>query len=119
MENTMIAGKIWGKTENVFSNHNFEFHRTEVVKGGFCSKHKHLHKYNGFYVESGKLIVSVWKSGYDLIDKTTIIDGQFHIVPPQEFHQFEAIEDTIAFELYWGEFNPDDIVRENHGGSKK
>ena len=33
MENTMIAGKIWGKTENVFSNHNFEFHRIEVVKG--------------------------------------------------------------------------------------
>ena len=32
----MIAGKIWGKTENVFSNHNFEFHRIEVVKGGFC-----------------------------------------------------------------------------------
>jgi len=26
---------------NIFSNHNFEFHRIEVKKGGFCSKHKH------------------------------------------------------------------------------
>ena len=29
----MIAGKVWGKTEIVFSNHNFEFHRIEVEKG--------------------------------------------------------------------------------------
>ena len=54
-------------------------------------------------------MVSVWKSGYDLVDKTTICSGQFHVVPPQEYHQFEALEDTIAFELYWGEFNPNDI----------
>jgi len=116
-KDNMIAGKVWGMTENIFSNHNFEFHRIEVEKGGFCSKHKHIHKYNGFYVEKGKLIVSVWKSGYDLIDKTTINSGQFHIVPPQEFHQFEALEDTIAFELYWAGFDPDDIVREDHGGT--
>ena len=113
----MIAGKVWGETENIFSNHNFEFHRIRVDKGGFCSKHLHKHKYNGFYVEEGVLVVSVWKSGYDLVDKTTICSGQFHVVPPQEYHQFEALEDTIAFELYWGEFNPNDIVRENHGGT--
>ena len=90
----MIAGKVWGETENVFSNHNFEFHRIRVDKGGFCSKHLHKHKYNGFYVEEGVLVVSVWKSGYDLVDKTTICSGQFHVVPPQEYHQFEALEET-------------------------
>ena len=112
----MIAGKVWGMTENIFSNHNFEFHRIEVKKGGFCSKHKHVHKYNGFYVEKGKLIVSVWKD-YDLVDKTEIGSKQFHVVPPGEYHQFEASEDTIAFELYWAGFDPIDIVRENHGGT--
>ena len=112
----MIAGKVWGKTENVFTNHNFEFHRIEVNAGGYCSKHKHVHKYNGFFVESGKLVVSVWKSGYDLVDKTEISAGQFHVVPPGEFHVFEALEDTVAFELYWAEFDSNDIVRENHGG---
>ena len=62
------------------------------------------------------MLVSVWKSGYDLVDVTEIKIGQFHIVPPGEYHQFEALEDTIAFELYWAEFGANDIVRENHGG---
>ena len=31
----MIAGKVWGETENIFSNHNFEFHR---IRETFCSK---------------------------------------------------------------------------------
>ena len=47
----MKAGKVWGDTVNIFSNHNFEFHRIQVKKGGYCSKHKHLHKFNGFYIE--------------------------------------------------------------------
>ena len=42
-KDNMIAGKVWGMTENIFSNHNFEFHRIEVKKGGFCSKHKHVY----------------------------------------------------------------------------
>ena len=112
----MIAGKIWGVTENVYSNHNFEFHRIEVNKGGYCSKHKHEHKYNGFFVESGKLKVLVWKTSYDLIDETEISAGQFHIVPPGEYHKFEALEDTIAFELYWAGFDSNDIVRDKQGG---
>ena len=40
------------------------------------------------------------------------------MVKPTEYHQFEAIEDTVAFELYWAEFNHDDIVREDHGRMK-
>ena len=67
----MKAGKVWGDTVNIFSNHNFEFHRIQVKKGGYCSKHKHLHKYNGFYIESGELVISVWKE-YNLVDKTIL-----------------------------------------------
>ena len=40
------------------------------------------------------------------------------MVKPTEYHQFEAEEDTVAFELYWAEFNHDDIVREDHGTLK-
>ena len=40
------------------------------------------------------------------------------MVKPTEYHQFEAVEDTVAFELYWAEFNHDDIVREDHGQMK-
>ena len=38
-----IQGKVWGSTGPLFFKNNVEIHRIEVVKGGFCSKHKHEH----------------------------------------------------------------------------
>jgi hypothetical protein len=49
------------------------------------------------------------------VDETVLMDGMYTKVAPGEYHQFEALEDTIAFELYWAEFDHDDIERENHG----
>ena len=46
----MKAGKIWGKTENVFANGVLEFHRIEFNKGFKCSEHEHQFKWNGFFV---------------------------------------------------------------------
>lgn len=118
----MKSGKIWGITELVHANSSFEFHRIQAKSGGTCSKHKHKHKWNGFFVESGKLIVRIWKetdsqkAGISThIDETVLSSGDFLMVKPTEYHQFEAVEDTIAFELYWAEFNHDDIIREDHG----
>ena len=37
---------------------------------------------------------------------------------PGEYHQFEAVEDTVAFELYWAEFDHEDIERETVGFNK-
>ena len=34
---------------------------------------------------------------------------------PGKIHQFEGLEDGVAFELYWAEFNHDDIVRRTSG----
>ena len=34
-------------------------------------------------------------------------------------HQFEGLEDGVAFELYWAEFNHDDIVRRTQGTKAK
>ena len=34
---------------------------------------------------------------------------------PGKVHQFEGLEDGVAFELYWAEFNHDDIVRRTVG----
>ena len=41
-----IQGKVWGKPQEIFKNSNFELHRIEAKKGGYCSVHKHLHKFN-------------------------------------------------------------------------
>ena len=111
----MKAGKMWGQTELLEANGMLEFHRIEAVAGGVCSKHKHKFKWNGFYVESGKLLIRVWKNGYDLVDETTLTAGQYTKVAPGEYHQFEAVEDTVAFELYWAEFDHNDIERETVG----
>jgi hypothetical protein len=44
--------------------------------------------------------------------------GDFTRVKPGYMHQFEGIEDGVAFELYWAEFNHDDIQRETVGFKK-
>ena len=114
----MIAGKIWGQTELLEANGVLEFHRIEAQKGGVCSKHKHQFKWNGFFVESGKLVIRVWKNNYDLVDETILTAGQYTKVSPGEYHQFEALEDTVAFELYWAEFDHEDIERDTVGFTK-
>ena len=66
------AGKIWGKTELIHANGVLEFHRIEFKAGFKCSEHKHKYKWNGFFVESGKMIVRVWQDAdqQGLVDET-------------------------------------------------
>lgn len=113
-------GKIWGSTECLFNKNNAEIHRIEVKKGGFCSLHKHEHKHNLFYVEHGRLQVIIYRTdaGKQIEDRTILEQGDMTFVQPGELHLFEALEDTIAFEIYYAELNPNDIIRENCGGIK-
>ena len=111
----MKAGKIWGSTELLHANGVLEFHRIEYKKGGTCSKHLHRHKWNGFYVESGRMKIRVWQKDYDLVDETILNAGDFTRVKPGLYHSFEGLEDGVAFELYWAEFSHDDIDRETVG----
>jgi len=109
------AGKIWGNTELIHANGVLEFHRIEYKAGYKCSEHLHEHKWNGFYCESGQMIVRVWQDDQDLVDETILGPGDFTQVKPGKIHQFEGIENGVAFELYWAEFNHDDIVRRTSG----
>ena len=52
------------------------------------------------------------------MDETVLTAGQYTKVAPGEYHQFEAVQDTIAFELYWAEFDHSDIERETVGTIK-
>ena len=111
----MKAGKVWGTTELIEANGALEFHRIEMNQGGVCSKHMHEFKWNGFFVESGSLLIRVWQRDYDLVDETIITAGQYTKVKPGLYHQFECIESGVAYELYWAEFNHNDIKRESVG----
>jgi mannose-6-phosphate isomerase-like protein (cupin superfamily) len=115
----MKAGKIWGNTELVHANGVLEFHRIEYRAGYKCSEHYHKHKWNGFFVESGKMIVRVWQTADQegLVDETILQAGDFTQVKPGLVHQFEGLEDGVAFELYWAEFNHNDIERRTVGTS--
>ena len=111
----MKAGKVWGTTEQVEANGALEFHRIEMNAGGVCSKHMHEFKWNGFFVESGKLKIKVWQKDYDLVDETIIGPGEYTKVKPGLYHQFECLESGVAFELYWAELSHNDIKRESVG----
>ena len=111
-----IKGKVWGVTRELFCKNNVEIHRLEVDAGGRSSKHYHEHKYNLFYVEKGKLAITVWKNDYKLIDKTLLTCGESTVVSPNEYHAFEAIDDTVVYEIYWVELSQNDIFREDCGG---
>ncbi len=117
----MKAEKIWGQTELIHANGVLEFHRIKYKAGYKCSEHEHRYKWNGFFVESGKMIVRVWQDGDQdgLVDETILEAGDFTQVKPGKIHQFEGVEDGVAFELYWAEFNHDDIVRRTAGTAVK
>ena len=112
-----VLGKVWGTTQPIETNNQFEFHRIDIKAGFECSKHKHVHKFNGFYLVSGQLEIHVWKNDYDLVDVTVLNAGDYTKVSPGEFHKFVCKEDSVCFETYWVEFNHNDIVRESVGGA--
>lgn len=112
-----IQGKVWGSTENIFQKNNISIHRIEVKKGGYCSIHRHKYKNNAFFVESGKLKIYIWKNDYELLDTTIVSKLQMTSVSPNEYHKFEALEDTVAYEIYWSECQDDDIERKDVGGN--
>ena len=119
-------GKIWGTTEEVVSNASFEFHRLEFKKNSNCSIHRHQTKFNGFFVESGRMMIEVWEGadpyfeGDDLHgmgdpDKTFLTAGDYFEVLPGTYHRFTGIESGVAFEVYWSEYWSEDITRLTHG----
>ena len=115
----IISGKVWGKTQLIHANAACEMHRLEAKTGADCSKHCHEHKWNGFFVESGVLMIRVWKNDYDLVDETILEVGDWTTVKPGEYHQFVCIKDCVAIELYWAAaLETDDIVRETVGSAK-
>ena len=114
-----LAGKVWGSTKKIFQKNNVSINRIEVGKGGYCSWHRHKNKYNMFFVEKGMIEIQVEKNNYKLTDITTLMDGEFTVVPPGEYHRFCAsTHGAIVYEIYWtdNELDEEDIERKSVGG---
>lgn len=114
---TVRQGKVWGTTELLEANSSLEFHRIEFKRNVCCSQHQHQTKYNGFFVESGRMMIKVWPDFDDLhtYDTTFLSNGDFMKVEPGLYHQFIGVEDGVAFELYWSELHTNDIQRRTVG----
>jgi mannose-6-phosphate isomerase-like protein (cupin superfamily) len=109
------AGKVWGTTTQIEANGSLEFHRIEFKANYQCSEHYHSTKSNGFFVEQGKMLIKTWPENTDIVDMTLLSAGDYMEVPAGVWHQFVGVTDGIAFELYWSEFDKDDIVRRSQG----
>lgn len=114
--NLMIKqSKFWGETQCLYCGPHSETHFISAKKGGYSSVHCHVHKWNRFFVISGKLAVEI--SREKGIDRTIVSTGQCTDVPPGVDHRFVALEDSEAIEIYWvDELDPHDIERRNSGG---
>lgn len=117
----LTQGKLWGDTTEIFKNMNTEVHYLEIKKFGFCSEHKHEHKYNIFFVIEGKLRIKIWRKKGEEPDTTTLIDSGWSAVPPGVYHQFEALENTKCLEIYQVFLEGPDIIRKpgKSGGMSK
>lgn len=114
----MKQGKIWGDTEDVFSNGIISVHFLNVKKGGYCSIHLHKQKTNKFYVIKGELELSVWQDK-NTCDKTILRDGQSTTIPFGVWHQFKGLTSTQCIEIYEVKFSEADIYRRTQGGLEK
>ncbi len=113
----MKEGKIWGNTQLILKTPLIEIHKLEVVPGGFCSWHKHRHKWNAFLIFAGSLTIEIRKEAYALTDKTMLRAGDITTVKPGEEHRFIAgLCPATAFEIYYPEMLSEDIVRSGVGG---
>ena len=110
----MRQGKIWGTTECLEDNPSIEIHHIHAHRNSGCSKHKHLHKFNGFFVISGEMVITTWQES-GIVDAVTLTSGQYTVVPPGLFHRFHAVSDCEALEFYWLQKPGEDIIREGTG----
>ena len=115
-------GKVWGTTNSLFCHNNVECHLIGFEKGGYCSLHYHQKKWNRFIVLDGILEVVIFRNdddGNEFEDCTYLIEGQMIDVPPGLRHNFKALENGSALEIYWVDLDTDDIIRNGSTGGMK
>jgi mannose-6-phosphate isomerase-like protein (cupin superfamily) len=113
------SGKYWGITRQIFYHNNVEVHYLEINDGGYCSEHRHQHKFNKFIVLEGSLSVYSWKSGDDKDpDFVKLNPSDECTIKPGIFHKFENDSEKVtkAIEIYWTELSDCDIERRSIGG---
>lgn len=101
-----MTPKIWGNNIELFRNSSVSVNRMNVLAGTACSWHFHQTKYNIFHVISGRLMITTED------DEVILNPGDTSKpIPPGMNHCFFGVEDTVAIEVMYVEYNNDDIQR--------
>lgn len=116
--------KTWGTSIRRYLADFVQLEEIQVAAGGFSSIHHHSHKVNLFVVLKGSLEVRLFDAANDEAWKTVFLcEGEHYSVPPYCRHQFYALTDVEAIELYWQHapqdltrIDPEDIVRHSQNG---
>lgn len=113
--------KAWGSSTQRVDSDCLTVFEIEVVAGGYCSKHIHQRKSNGFTVEQGELTVRIWVTVDYKAEVVLSPSSGCLIIPPNIPHQFISETGCRAFEIYFkqeGEVEPlsEDIIRYSVGG---
>ena len=111
--------KLWGRNHIIHLDNSFQICHIFINKGGYCSNHFHSHKWNQFYIISGKLVVNTYERDGSIKNMTVLGPTECIKIPPNMNHRFEALEDTQAMEIYWSELSEHDIVRTDIGGMRE
>jgi mannose-6-phosphate isomerase-like protein (cupin superfamily) len=69
-----------------------------------------IFKYNMFYIENGSVFVHYWEN--NRIISTLLNRGDSLVISPGVEHQFESVEDSIVYEIYYTSLDNNDIIRQ-------
>jgi mannose-6-phosphate isomerase len=109
--------KIWGETSLILETPSVSVHLLRIEAGGYCSEHRHERKANHFFVIYGRLAIRQWRNGE--ADVTTLDAGESLKIPVGGWHQFEALDQTLALEIYEAAPVEEDIIRRSVGGVRR
>ncbi|MHC4748381.1 MAG: cupin domain-containing protein [Planctomycetota bacterium] len=103
--------KTWGEKSNIFQNNLSEVSVLYLKPWQRCSWHRHLQKYNLFYVLKGKLVLKL-EDG-----ESEVLPGQIFTTVPGEYHEFQTRDlDTVIIEVMYVQYDANDIQRDLLGG---
>lgn len=110
--------KPWGVSELLVREPSFEFYRLTIKAGGYCSIHFHQHKLQYLFVVTGKLRLKTFTTAGRVAEERDCGTGDCVICDLDIRHQFEAITDCVAYEVYQSQdqLDAEDIVRLSEGG---
>lgn len=108
---------MWGSTSEILQTPHLQIHLLEIEKGGYCSEHRHDHKTNHFVVLIGRLEILTWPAGSDRPDRTVLASDEQTEIPAGVWHQFRALDKTLALEIYAPTPIEEDIERRTAGGN--